>query len=361
MKKVFKIIGIIFIIISIILAVFTVLLITAINSMINGNKDINTYDKRIYIWNTVAGNSQKSKLDDMNIDYNSDLFLSTLNFTAAIANKDYKDVEQIVDTFTYLYEIKSGYEKETYEDEPYLIPYIVEGSESTVIIIPGGGYGYKSMDGSTSESEDIALALNENGITAFVLHYRSNPYEYPIPQLDVQRAIRYLRYHSEDYGFNPDNIGLIGYSAGGNQVGTFINKIKGQDLFPEGYIKDKIDNVDDSINSAAMIYPVLDFYSNIPMLFCLFDADDVRDEQKREEILKETELKRYITSTDIPQLVAYGTNDAMVGMTGAKSYIKKAKTKNVEIKEICVEGGAHGFAKEYYINEYIEWFKSNLK
>lgn len=361
MKKIFKIIGVIFIIISIILAILVVILFNTINSMINGNKNISDYDNKINIWNTVAGNSGTSKLDDMNIDYNGNLFLSTINFTGSIASKDYRDVEQIVDTFTYLYEIKSGYERETYEDEPYLIPYIAKGSKSAVIIIPGGGYGYKSMDGSTIESEDVALTLNEKGISAFVLHYRSNPYEYPIPQLDVQRAIRYLRYHAEDYGFNPENIGLIGYSAGGNQIGTFINKIRGKDLFPEGYIKDEIDKVDDNINSAAMIYPVLNYYSNIPMLFCLFDAEDVRNEQKREEILKETDLKRYITSNDIPQLIAYGTNDAMVNMNGAKSYIEEALAKNVEIKEICIDGGVHGFTQEYYIDEYIEWFKNNLK
>ena len=227
--------------------------------------------------------------------------------------------------------------------------------------MPGGGYGFKSMDGSTGESKDVAKTLNENGISAFVLHYRSNPYEYPIPQLDVQRAVRYWRYHAKDYGFNPDNIGLIGYSAGGTQVGSFINKVRGQDLFPKGYVKDEIDEVDDSVINAAMIYPALDFYNNIPMLFSLFDDNDVRDEQKRKELLEEMDLKKHLNSTHIPQLVAYGTKDTMVGMDGAKNYIKSAKDKFTQIEEICAEGGGHGFSQEYYMDEYLEWFKNNLK
>ena len=95
------------------------------------------------------------------------------------------------------------------------MPWVGENSIGAVIVLPGGGYGYKSMDGATYEGQDIALALNEAGFSAFVLHYRSNPYEYPIPQLDLHRAVRYLRANAEDFGFNPANIGLIGFSAGG--------------------------------------------------------------------------------------------------------------------------------------------------
>ncbi|UZM98090.1 alpha/beta hydrolase [Lysinibacillus sp. MHQ-1] len=124
--------------------------------------------------------------------------------------------------------MEGGYEKTTYEDEPYLIPYAVANSDSAVIVIPGGGYSFKEMDGGTTEGKEVAEALNKAGINAFVLHYRSNPYEWPIPQLDVQRAVRYLRYHANDYGIHPKQIGLIGFSAGGFQTGSFINLIQGE-------------------------------------------------------------------------------------------------------------------------------------
>lgn len=74
------------------------------------------YDTRIEIWNTVAGNSSHSKLDDMNIDYGGNLLISTMRFTDVIADEEYKDVERTIDTFTYLQAIKGGYEKETYAD-----------------------------------------------------------------------------------------------------------------------------------------------------------------------------------------------------------------------------------------------------
>lgn len=311
------------------------------------------YDKRIEIWNTVAGNNSRSKLEDMNIDYDENIMGATFAFIKAIVNTEYADAECIIDTFTYLYEIKGGYEKESYEDMPYLIPYMVEDSKGAVIVIPGGGYGYKSMDGSTGEGKDIALTLNQHGYSAFVLHYRSNPYEYPIPQLDVQRAVRYLRANAEKYGFDPENIALIGFSAGGNQVGSYINLIMGNNLFPEDYTPDAIDVINDSVQAAGMIYPALSYNVNVPMLFCSFSDKLVRDEVKRSQLLLNMDLSQQFNSEEIPQLVSYGTSDGMVGMDESKKYIEVARENGADITEIVAEGQDHGFGQQFYMDEFV--------
>lgn len=315
------------------------------------------YDKRIEIWGeTVAGNSTKSKLDDMNIKKMNRL-LATIQFASVIVNKQYSDAEQIIDSFTYAYEIQGGYEKETYEDIPYLIPYIKEGSDTAVIVIPGGGYGYKSMDGGNGEGKDVAVALNERGISAFVLHYRANPYQFPIPQLDVQRAVRYLKAHAIDYGFNSQKIGLIGFSAGGYQIGSFINLYQGKDSFPADYIKDSIDEINDSVFAAGMIYPALTFNYNVPMLFSCFDSELVRNRTEREKLLADYHLAAHINADAPRQYVCYGTKDGMVGMDGAKEYIQAVKTAGINIKEGSAVGQDHGFGTKYYIDDYVNMLK----
>lgn len=40
---------------------------------------------------------------------------------------EYADAEEAIDSYTYLHEIQGGFEKDTFQDEPYLIPYVVEG------------------------------------------------------------------------------------------------------------------------------------------------------------------------------------------------------------------------------------------
>lgn len=325
---------------------------------VNNSGKVADYNKKVNIWNNVSGNSSRNKLDDMNIDYTQEnVLLSTINFFKSIVNKKYEDIEKNVDTFSYLYEIKSGYEKQTYEDEPYIIPYLVENSDSAVIIIPGGGFGYKSIDGTTVEGRDIAKTLNKNGINAFVLHYRTNPYEYPIPYLDLQRAIRYIRFHEKKYHIDKNKISLIGFSAGGNEIGTFINIIQGNDFFSNDYIKDEIDEVDDFVNSGAMIYPALSFRFNVPMLFCMFNGENVRNEEKRNELLEKTDLYKHITSKNVKQFIAYGTMDLTVGMNETKKYIKYAKEAGIDMKVIEAKNQEHGFKQKYYMDEYIKWVK----
>ncbi|HFU3812078.1 TPA: alpha/beta hydrolase [Streptococcus suis] len=314
--------------------------------------EVADYEKRIEIWDRVAGNSKKSKLDDMNIKSpNSNFMLSTFQFLKGIVGEKYQDNEQKIDTFTYLFEIKQGFEKETYEDEPYLIPYLQENSKGAVIVIPGGGFGYKSMDGSTGEGKDIALELNKAGYSSFVLHYRSNPYEYPIPQLDVQRAVRYVRYHATDYQIDPDKIALIGFSAGGNQVGTYINVIMGKGHFPADYHKDEIDSVDDNVVAPAMIYPALSYRNNVPMLFAMFDDEEVRDEKQRKELLELTDLKKQLNLEASKQFIAYVDEDKMVGISEIEDYIRAAKANGIDVTDILVEGGSHGFSFEEYDKE----------
>jgi len=353
--KALKITGIVVAVLFVIGIVFDVIFIKIIDS---SNGPVEDYDKRVEIWNTVAGNCSRSKLDDMNINYNrKSLGLQTIKFIGAIVGDEYKDQEQTLDTFTYLHEIKGGHEKETYEDQPYIIPYLVPNSKGAVIVIPGGGFAYKSMDGSTNEGKDIALELNEAGYCAFVLHYRSNPYEYPIPQLDVQRSVRYLRYHADEFGFDSDKIGMIGFSAGGNQVGTYINLIMGKNLFPEDYILDEIDEVDDTIVAPAMIYPALTYEHNVPMLFSMFDDESVRNESTRKELLDRMDLKQHINTVVMNQFISYGTKDGMVGMDGAIAYIGSARNNGVSVTVAVAEGEDHGYKFEYYKEAYLDWLK----
>lgn len=316
--------------------------------------EVADYDSRILIWNTVAGNSNESKLADMNYDSRARYPSGTSSFNGAIHGESYRDNERNIDTTTYAYEIRDGYESEFYDDEPYIIPYVVPDSVGSIIIIPGGGYAFVSTERSTAEGRDIALTLNEYGISAFVLHYRSNPYEYPVPQLDVQRAVRYIRYNAEELGVNPDNIGLIGFSAGGFQVGSFINLIMNQDVFPEDYEPDEIDMVSDSVDVAGLIYPVMTFRYNVPMLFALFDDELVRDDVYREDLLQLTDLHEHITSGSVHQFLAYGTGDGLVNIEGTREYISCALSLGVPVSDVVVQDYGHGFPMSLYIPQFVE-------
>ena len=109
-----------------------------------------------------------------------------------------------------------------------LSPYLAEGSGNPACIVcPGGSYFW--LDRKT-EGEGVAEWLRANGISAFVLEYRTGGIagfithyrllargnRYPDMLQDVQRSIQLVRENAGEYGIDPECVGVMGFSAGGH-------------------------------------------------------------------------------------------------------------------------------------------------
>jgi acetyl esterase/lipase len=125
-----------------------------------------------------------------------------------------------------------------------LTPFLPERSKASgaaVIIAPGGGFMTLSME---NEGWNVAKALNEKGVAAFVLKYRLNPTpadltdfgvalremfsgtarhppaskdpsETLAPQIaDAAAAFALVRSRARQWDVDPDRVGMIGFSAG---------------------------------------------------------------------------------------------------------------------------------------------------
>ena len=101
-------------------------------------------------------------------------------------------------------------------------------SKKSVIICPGGGFKFLAIN---QEGRELAEKLAHHGINSFVFYYKTHPIaqkhlnkEYTVSRekllstasLDLQRIIYHLRKKSKDLQINPNDIGLIGFSAGGS-------------------------------------------------------------------------------------------------------------------------------------------------
>lgn len=83
---------------------------------------------------------------------------------------------------------------------------------AAIIICPGGGYRVLS---SVKEGTEVSHYYQDLGYTTFTLLYRV-PGNREGALQDVQRAIRYVRGHAEIYQFDPNKVGILGFSAGGH-------------------------------------------------------------------------------------------------------------------------------------------------
>jgi acetyl esterase/lipase len=97
---------------------------------------------------------------------------------------------------------------------------------TAVVIAPGGGHALLVI---TAEGEAPAKYYTDLGITAFVLRYRlarEPGSTYTIEGTakgDTLRAMRLVRSRAKEFGVDPNRIGLMGFSAGGELVSMVAN------------------------------------------------------------------------------------------------------------------------------------------
>ena len=86
-----------------------------------------------------------------------------------------------------------------------------------VVICPGGGYQHLAMD---HEGYDWAPFFNNMGIAAIVLKYRMPNGDKEVPISDAEEAIKLVRRNASNWNINPDDVGIMGSSAGGHLAST---------------------------------------------------------------------------------------------------------------------------------------------
>jgi endo-1,4-beta-xylanase len=166
-------------------------------------------------------------------------------------------------------------------NQPSITPYLVRGAKipgPAIIIAPGGGHALLSID---HEGYDVAKWFSGHGVAAFVLKYRlarekESPYTVEGDALpDMQRAIRLVRARAAEWNVDPERIGVMGFSAGGELAALASTRFDtGNPAAP-----DAIDRQPDRPAFEALLYPGLPaaglkLAKDDPPAFLLCGAED---------------------------------------------------------------------------------------
>ncbi len=112
-------------------------------------------------------------------------------------------------------------------NNPSITAYLPPKEKATgaaVVICPGGGHRLLVFK---AEGDEPARYLNSLGIAAFALKYRlpreeGSPYSLQKhPREDGLRAMRLVRSRAQEWGLDPNRIGIMGFSAGG-EVASWV-------------------------------------------------------------------------------------------------------------------------------------------
>ena len=180
----------------------------------------------------------------------------------------------------------------------------------------------------------MAEALSERGYQSFVVDYRLRPYTQREGALDLARAVRFVRSHAEEYGIDPQDIAVMGFSAGGILSGEMLLHFDG-DVSPSvldpQYQPDELDSVSADAAACGMIYS---FYGRLSV-----GTTDVG-------LLRSGNLP--------PTFYCYGTRDPFYEQFLANA--DAAEEAGVEVERLQLDGMPHGFgASGDWIPTYDQW------
>ena len=136
---------------------------------------------------------------------------------------------------------------------PSMAVYLAQPAKNTAaaaVVFPGGGYDHLAYN---IEGTEVCEWLNSIGINCIVVKYRvpeKGRYpENPEDLEDAQQAMRMTRDHAAAWHIDPNRIGVIGFSAGGNLAALLSTHpdFAGKNVPPS--------NVDAKPDFQMLIYP----------------------------------------------------------------------------------------------------------
>jgi acetyl esterase/lipase len=220
---------------------------------------------------------------------------------------------------------------------PRLTAYLPDKNKATgsaFIVCPGGGY--RGLAGH--EAAPIAQWLNTLGITSFVLEYRHAPeFQHPVPLQDATRAMRIVRAHANEWGLNPDKIGILGFSAGGHLASSLATHFDAGN--PDA--QDPIERVRSRPDAAVLVYPVISLVA------------DCTHKGSRNALLgpdPDPELVRYmsselqVTPETPPTFLMHTVADTVVPYENSLLFAAALRKAGVSHEMHIYEPGQHGYA-----------------
>jgi acetyl esterase/lipase len=223
--------------------------------------------------------------------------------------------------------------------------------------------------------------LAKRGYTVFAVVHGSQP-KFTIPEVleDMNRAVRFIRYHAAEYKIDPDHIGITGGSAGGHL--SLMQGTTGGPGNPKA--PDPVDRVSSKVQAIGCFFPPTDFLNygekdkvalgrstlsafKAPFDFHVLDPktrafEPITDESKILEIGKQISPIYHISDATAPTLIIHGDADKLVPIQQAETFIAKLKEAGVPAELVVKKGAQHGWGDmDKDMTAVADWFDKYLR
>ena len=237
----------------------------------------------------------------------------------------------------------------TADGKANMVAYLPENPTGRAIVdCPGGGYTHLATQ---HEGHDWATYFNQQGIAFFVLTYRMPGGDRSIPMSDAQNAIRMVRDSAVAWHINPEDVGIMGFSAGGHLAST-VSTHSEYDCRP---------------NFSILFYPVISMNereTHKGSCQNFLGKEGQKDERLVKEFSNQNAVVRHLTP---PAIILTANDDGTVApVTNAIAYYSAMRRNGNDCALYVYPTGGHGFGfrsswtyHDQMLNDLTTWLNQH--
>lgn len=249
-----------------------------------------------------------------------------------------------------------------------------KAKKPAIIYFPGGGFTSADHEKFT----EMRYALARAGFVVAAAEYRTVPYRFPALLEDGKAAVRYLKAHAEEYGIDPERIGVLGDSAGG-----YLVEMLGATSGEKGWDHGDFLSVDSSVQAVVSFYGISNLmtigeglgdaqakvHASPAVTEALLvhgaafrdfpGASIVSDEKKA---MAASPLG-HVDGSEPPFFLWHGSSDTLVSPMQSAHLFTALRDKGVDCRYRLVEGAGHGdlpWYQDAVIEDVVAWFTEKL-
>jgi acetyl esterase/lipase len=238
------------------------------------------------------------------------------------------------------------------------------GPRPAVVFVHGGAwsFGIKRATDAYADFPGLLADLARQGFVVAAVEYRlSGEAPFPAAALDIKAAVRFLRKNAEEFGVDPDRIGVWGGSAGAHLAGMAAMSCDAPDLQPEVA---ELADVSDCIQAFVGWYGPYDIDTMLARTLAISTSGAEMSSTDKASIeggftffgcadgicpeglgATASPLMR-VDPTDPPALLIHGTADTLVPHSQSEAMQAALQAAGVQVDIVLIDGVGHGWSTD---------------